>query len=71
MTIPFLKKREEVAASGEDSPIGRSPDHESEDMLDVIAGDMLDALENKNKDLLVGALDALCEYIKDETQNYE
>ena len=71
MTMPFLKRKEASAAGDDDSPIERRPDDGHENILDVIAGDLMDAIESKNKGLVIGALDALCEYIKDETQHYE
>ncbi len=70
MTMPFLKRHEAVAAGDDDSAIERKPDNDYENMLEVIAMDLMDALESRNKGMIIGALDGLCEYIKDEIHNY-
>ena len=71
--IPFLKHKEEGAASAMDEDENtkrRSSDdeHEEDDneMLDAIAEDMLGAIARKDKGLMKESLDALCEYIRDE-----
>lgn len=72
--IPFLKNRQESSSSmgDEDEPIRRKADGEEEmGMLDAIAEDMISALGKKDKVLLKGALEALCEYIRDEDQEQD
>ena len=73
--IPFLKHKEEGAASAMDEDENtkrRNPDDEEEDeddgMLDAIAEDMLSAMAKKDKGLLKESLDALCQYIRDEVE---
>lgn len=66
--MPFLKNREEVMGSGEEEPtyMRKPDDDDSFDIIDAIAEDMMMAIEKKDKGLLKGALEALCEYIRDE-----
>lgn len=65
--LPFLKKRDDVAAVSVPETIARKPDDpaDSYDMLDAVAEDMLLALEKKDKGLLKDALTALCEHLQD------
>ena len=66
--LPFLKQRQETNAIGdEDQASMRRPDEESSyDMLDAIADDLLYAFEKKDKSMVKDALEALCEYVRQE-----
>lgn len=63
--LPFLKNQQEGSASSEVEPITRKHDDDF-DMVDAIAEDMLDAMEKKDRGRLKAALQALCEYIREE-----
>jgi hypothetical protein len=72
--IPYLKRKEEASASGdEDEATRRIPDEEEDgdEMLEAISEDMLDAFERKDPVLMRHSLDALCEYIRDEIEKNE
>ncbi len=60
--IPFLKKKLEGSMS-DDVDQG---DGEEFGILDAAASDMLEAFEKKDKALLKQALEALCEYLREE-----
>ncbi len=64
MTLPFLKNRE-GSMSGPVETIEREHD-EDFDMLDAVAGDMLDAFKKGDKGLLKSALEALVEHVQAE-----
>jgi hypothetical protein len=66
--LPFLKNKQEGSISGPVEVIEREPDEGSESfgMLDAVVDDMLDALGKRDKKLLKSALEALCEYIREE-----
>ncbi len=64
--LPFLKNQQEANASSEgDDPVTRKHDDDF-DMLDAIAEDMMEAYEKKDRGRLRAALDALCDYLKEE-----
>ncbi len=58
--LPFLKKEHEGSAS--------MPSEEATGygLLDAVAEDMYEAFEKKDKKLFKSALEAFCEYIKEE-----
>lgn len=62
--LPFLKNRDEAAASGPVETKEREHD-EDFDLLGAVASDLLRAVESKDAKLLRGALEAFCEYIQD------
>ncbi len=62
--LPFLKLKDDGVGQGPTEPIEREHDDEF-DMLDAVAGDILQAIDTKNKELLKDALAALCEHLKD------
>jgi len=66
--LPFLKNKEAmVSSNAEDEVLKRKPDDgEPYEMLDAIAEDMLAALESKDRGMLKSALEALCEYVRQE-----
>ncbi len=52
--------------------VTREPDDGSEyGMLDAVAGDLLHAIEKKDKTLLKSALEALVEHIKEEDEQQD
>lgn len=64
--LPFLKNRDDGAASMPMETKERSPDEDaSYDMLDAVAEDLLMAIEKKDKSLLKSALSALCDHLQD------
>ncbi len=68
--IPFLKKKQEAAIS---TPVDevkmRKPDEDAEfELLDVIAEDLMDAIEHRNVNALKQCLLALVEHIKEEDE---
>lgn len=71
--LPFLKSKKEGSMSGPVDVIEREPDEGSEelDVLDAVVDDMMDALHNKDKSLLKSALEALCEYIREEDEKQD
>lgn len=71
--LPFLKKKEGSAAMGEDEPTQKrmGEDEEEYGMLDAIAEDMLDAMSKKDKDLMKSALEALCDYVRQEDEEQD
>lgn len=71
--LPFLKNKEaSVAESAEDEPLKRkSDDGESFEILDAIAEDILSAIKSDSKSHLKSALDALCEYLKQEDEEQD
>lgn len=72
--IPFLKNRNDAAASGPVETMERkSDDPPGFDMLDAVAEDLLTAFETKDKKLLREALESLCQHIADQdaTQDQE
>ena len=71
--LPFLKSKQEGAMSGPVDILERVPDDGSEElsMLDAVADDMIDAIHKKDKSLLKSALEALCEYIKEEDEEQD
>lgn len=66
--LPFLKNKEAmVSDNAEDEVLRRkSDDGEPFELLDAIAEDMLGAMEKKDRKLLRSALEALCEYVREE-----
>lgn len=63
--LPFLKNRDDAAASGPIETLERSPDDGSEpDMLDAVFEDLLTAIEKKDKKLGRSALEALVTHIQ-------
>lgn len=75
--LPFLKRKDDSSAfsMGEDEPTQRrGPDDEDDleyGIVDAIAEDMLEAFNKKDKGLLKQALDALCDYIRDEDEKQD
>ena len=70
MTLPFMKNKE----GGMAGPIEvkeREPDHEEYELLDAVAEDIMAAIEGKNHAMLKEALEALCEYIKEEDEQQD
>lgn len=70
--LPFLKRSQEASAMGdEDTPTETRKHDDGYNMLDAIAEDFIAAFERKDKKMLKGALEALCEYVRsdDETQD--
>lgn len=65
--LPFLKNKQEGGAAGPVETIEREPDEGSEkfDVLDAVAEDLLQALEQKDKGLLKSALEAFAEHLQD------
>ncbi len=68
--LPFLKNRQEGAMSGEDEPLKRDHD-EGFDMLEAVAGDILEAIKAGDKSRLKAALGALVEHIQSEDQEQD
>lgn len=70
--LPFLKRKDDSSAysMGEDEPTrSRNPDNPDDDdygMIDAIAEDMLEAVSKKDKSLMKDAIEALCDYIREE-----
>lgn len=62
--LPFRKNKDEGAGNSTMGRIEREHD-EGFDMLASIADDLISAIEKKDKSLLRGALEALCEHIQD------
>lgn len=58
--LPFLKRQQEAAISSDENQ------SDSYSALDAIVDDIAQFLESKDKSLLKSALEALCEYIKEE-----
>ncbi len=71
--LPFMKNKEASAAMDDDDPITRKSDDGSDslEMLDAVADDMLAAFKAGDKSLLKGALEALCEYVRDMDQEQD
>lgn len=72
--LPFMKSKHEAAVvDGDDEPIVRKPDNGDDplEMLGAVAEDMLMAFQKKDKALLKGALEALCEYVQDMDQKQD
>ncbi len=70
--LPFLKNRDDSAASGPIESIERKSDEDAEyDMLDAIAEDLMAAMQKKDKGLLKEALQALIDHVQsaDEIQD--
>lgn len=62
--LPFLRNKQEGAASSPVETIERLPDEGAEwDMLDAVAADLMMAFEKKDIKLLKNALESLCEHI--------
>lgn len=70
--LPYLKRSKESGASAPIETIEREHDEEF-DELSACAHDMLQAIEDKDMDMLRTALKALCEYIQyaDQEQDEE
>lgn len=67
--LPFEKKKEGSAALRVDEHQMRKPDEEEEyGMLDALAEDFLEAIERKDRRLMVQALSAYCDYVMSEMQ---
>ncbi len=69
--LPFLKDRHEGSASSPAEVIKREPDEESFEMLDAVVEDMMMAFEKKDRSMLKGALEALCEHIQDQDEEQD
>jgi len=71
--LPFLKNKDDASMGSEDEPTKkRKPDNEEEfGMLDAIAEDLLSAFEKKDKGMLKSALEALCEYVREEDEEQD
>lgn len=71
--LPFLKKKEGmVASNADDEVLKREPDDgDGFDMLDAVADDFMLAFEQKDKGLLKAALEALCDYVKEEDEKQD
>lgn len=67
--LPFMKLKNEAAANADDEPT-KLGEHDYE-MIDAIAEDMMEAFQKKDKGLLRSAIEALCEYIKDEDESQD
>ena len=66
MTMPF-KKNKEGSASGPVESVSRKPDEpESYELLDAVAEDLMAAFESKDRGILKSALEALCDYLRNE-----
>ncbi len=61
--LPYLKNKE----GGMSAPVeSQERKHDEDfDMLDAVAGDLLQAIEKKDKAALKAALSALCDHIQD------
>lgn len=64
--LPFLKNKQEGGMSGD-----VVEQDEELSFIDAIASDMLSAVEKKDKDLLIAALESLCEYLKEEDKEQD
>lgn len=69
MTLPFLKNREGSASQPVET-LEREHDDDF-DMLDAVAGDMLDALKKGDKSALKGALEAFMSHIQSEDMDQD
>ncbi len=58
--LPFLKNKQEASMSEGEEP------EASFGTLDAVAQDMLEAFDKKDSSLLKQALEALCEYVREE-----
>lgn len=63
--LPFLKNRSDGSASTPVETLERDHD-EGFDMLDAVAGDILDAIKKGDKAMLKDALGALVDHIQSE-----
>lgn len=61
--LPFLKNRSDGASMPVDETLEREHD-EDFDMLDAVAGDLLDAIKKGDKAMLKDALGALVDHIQ-------
>lgn len=68
--LPFSPKRHEVALDNAEDQADGSGEM---DMLDAVAHDIIEAIHNRDKTLLRGALEALVMHIQeqDEYQDHE
>lgn len=71
MTIPFLKRKLEPNIAGDEDSIERKSDKQDYSILDAIAEDMMDAFDKKSKELMVAALESLCEYVREEDEEQD
>ncbi len=60
--LPFLKNKQEASMSEGEDPA------DSFGTLDAVAQDIMDAVEKKDKAMLKSALEALCEYVREEDE---
>ncbi len=69
--IPFLKTKHEAGVSAPDEVKMRTPDDEDESqfsLLEAVAEDIITAVHKKDKSMLLGALEALIDHIKEEDE---
>ncbi len=69
--IPFLKNRYEASAMGDEDEGSKRPDSDEYGMLDALADDMMEAIHQKDKGLMRDALQALCDYLRDEDEEQD
>lgn len=69
--IPFLKTRQEASAMGDEDSATKRRKPDEYDMLDAIVEDFYQAFERKDKSLLRGAIEGLCEYLREEDQEQD
>ena len=72
MPLPFLKNRQEGAASGPVDTIKREPDEPADyDMLDAVAEDMMEAFNRRDTTALKTALSALIEHLQSQDEKQD
>lgn len=69
--LPFLKNKQEGSMSGPVDPVVREPDEGSLDMLDAVVDDLMSGLKSGNRDLVKGAIEALCEHVMSMDQQQD
>lgn len=70
MELPFLKNKNKYAGGG--GPMEREPDSSSPDqMIEMVADELMSAMEKKDRAALIDALRAFVTLIQNEDQDEE